>query len=128
VLIPGEKVLIRRRGPREFGPWLVVLSGLEVPRSLGDPDKGWRVHDAGGGNWMSGVVATEKYLYADYMLGPNLLRSPINDGTKWETYCDIPGAMGNGSNDYGLAAATDGQRWYIVSGNFTSGLWRYIEE
>lgn len=79
-------------------------------------------------DWMSGVVATGRFLYADYMLGPNLLRSPINDGENWTKYCETPSQLDNGSNDYGLAAATDGQRWYIVSGNFTAGLWRYVEE
>ncbi len=69
MLTPGEKVLLRRRGPRGSAPWLAALTGMHVPRSWCDPDKGWRVHDAGGGTVMLESLTFSKSKKARFLYG-----------------------------------------------------------
>jgi hypothetical protein len=82
-----------------------------------------------GSTSMSWVVKTESYMYSDWLMGPNLNRSAIDDGMNWEKYGNSPaemkGNLGPGTNT--VAASSDGKRWYIVDFNNDGGVWRYIE-
>lgn len=77
------------------------------------------------------VVPTATKLYAGYSfpinsgsLDPKLQHASRPAGTTW-TGDSIPGGMVNGPKR--MAVATDGSRWVIVSGNWCSGIWRYVE-
>jgi hypothetical protein len=70
-----------------------------------------------------------QYLYADDAGNTTLLRSPINDGTHWTSYCTIPSGRTYGSFSYnGVTSSFDGTRWYMVTSNNDVGIWRYIEQ
>ncbi|MDX2055806.1 MAG: hypothetical protein SFV15_25610 [Polyangiaceae bacterium] len=85
--------------------------------------------------YMSGLVATNTYLYADFMLADQqsgavkLLRARRDADTQWDTYTNRPAGLsvGAGASDMALDATFDGQRWYLLSANFSAGLWRYCE-
>jgi len=111
-------------------PKAIYVPGNGGIRRSADNGETWSWgYSVGAGNYMTSVVATAKYLYADNLLGPNLRRSPIGDGTQWATYCPTPSGMA-GSAGPGTSthyASTDGTSWYVVCFNNGGGVWRYIE-
>ena len=84
------------------------------------------VGSSGGQN---GVYGTGKYVYAqsgganaggvDQSLSE---RAPLPDGTSWSTWA-VP--VGNGPKH--AAVTYDGAHYIVVTGNWLSGLWRYVE-
>jgi hypothetical protein len=77
------------------------------------------------GGYMSGVIATKKFLYASDLYGVELVRSDAS-GNMFSPYTTKPDDMKYGSAPYGNAASFDGAHWIIVTGNI-DGLFRYIE-
>jgi hypothetical protein len=77
----------------------------------------------------SHLVATEQYLYSDYLLGPNLKRAPRANPTAWSSYGAAPsgmtGELGPGTSTH--AAATDGSNWYVLAAMNGGGIWRFVE-
>ena len=77
------------------------------------------------------VYGTAKYLYTDFgwatagSAGPNLQRALRSTGTGWSDYVAAPKGMTNGSNH--ACVTSDGKHAMIVTGNWTAGIWRYIE-
>jgi hypothetical protein len=78
-------------------------------------------------SYMSSVVATDDYMYANYRNGPSLLRASKDDDTTWESYTETPGAMSEASPPYGVKASFDGEHWVLVMAASDAGVWRYVE-
>ncbi len=94
MLNPAEKVLLRRRGPREIAPWLAALTGVHVPRAWCNPDEGWRVHEAGDGAVMLESLTFSKskkdrFLYGDPAnggVGYGAPKARDADGLRWRVH------------------------------------------
>ena len=102
------------------------MMGWGVYRST-DLAATWTHVGASGGQ--NGVYGTGKYVYAqsgganaggiDQSLSE---RAPLPDGTSWSTWA-VP--VGNGPKH--AAVTHDGANYVVVTGNWLSGLWRYVE-
>jgi hypothetical protein len=78
------------------------------------------------------VFGTPNYIYATFpaaITGNNsqhLQRSPGSDGINWSDWNPIaPTGMTNGAKRAGVTF--DGQHYVIVTGNWSAGIWRYVE-
>lgn len=79
---------------------------------------------------VTGLAATDKYIYANYLYGPELARAPRSDEMQWlRNYTSTPTALqGYGSNPMGTVAtrhAASGHWMVFMATN--NGVWRYIE-
>jgi hypothetical protein len=104
--------------------WLYVPTGSGIRRSRDDGATWEQAHAAG---WLSGVVATERNLYASSHLDPSLFRAAREPGTEWERYTEAPEAMTFGSTPQGNASSSDCDRWVVLMATDDSGIWRYVE-
>jgi hypothetical protein len=103
----------------------IYIPGLHGTKRSTDRGLTWQyVHM--NGNFVSSVVATDRFLYCNTRPGPALLRAPRADGMPWTPYTPEPMGM-IGAPPYGTATSFDGQHWIIVQGGHVSGLWRYVE-
>ena len=95
-----------------------------IKRSTDEGETWEFVHEA---QWVSNVVATERYLYGSYSWGPDLIRAEKTNDTVWEAYTDTPADMAQAAPPYGAAASFDGTHWIIVMSADDNGVWRYVE-
>jgi hypothetical protein len=79
------------------------------------------------GGYMTAVVATDTYLYANNAVDANLLRARRDADTTWETYGETPSGYTKGASPYGTATSTDGTRWFMLIAAQGTGVWRYVE-
>lgn len=69
MLIPGEQVLLRRRGQRDTGPWLVGRSVFGDLRFSATPDNGWLVHAGDKDTVLLEALALPKSTKARFLSG-----------------------------------------------------------
>jgi hypothetical protein len=114
-----------------FQHYLDPLNGwLYMPGSGGiklSKDNGATWKSVYSTQWMSGIVATDKYLYANYFYGTTLLRATRSNGADWATYTSSPSGLTGGAAPYGNAASSDCTHWTVVTSNDDPGIWRYVE-
>jgi hypothetical protein len=80
-------------------------------------------------SWEACVTGTPSNLYTsssvNYSPGPPALQdAPRNPGTAWSTMT-IPAGMKHGAKR--IAVTDDGSHQVVVSGNWMSGIWRYVQ-
>lgn len=85
MLLPGQKVLLRRRAKLGEGPWLTAMTGVRWPRAWGEIDKGWLIHDAGNGLVMLqsltlAGVEDATFLWGDPSTTSVMYKNPDVDG------------------------------------------------
>jgi photosystem II stability/assembly factor-like uncharacterized protein len=118
----------------DAGSGVIYAAGVGGPEGHGiyrsaDYGATWkRVND---GTIQNGLYASATYIYADYGWATGggqsqkLQRAPRNPGTSWSNYAATPSGMVNGSNH--AAVAFDGTHYILITGNWTAGIWRYVE-
>jgi len=79
---------------------------------------------------VTGLAATDKYIYSNSFVGPEIARAPRSDETNWQrNYTSTPAALqGQGSNPMGTAStlhAPSGHWMVFMATN--NGVWRYVE-
>jgi hypothetical protein len=81
------------------------------------------------GKNISGLCATNKYLYGGYFLGPQFARAPVASETAWvRDYAPVPAALATfGPNPGGSAATMHPSGHGILFYGTDNGLWRFVE-
>jgi len=124
-LVPGTKVLLRRRGTLKSIPWFVSFPNGGRPCAMEEAGDGWRVHDAG-----DGTVLLESLTPArgnkNRFLGAKLDNSPpevwlfaknARVAVKWRPHPD-------GVDGFLLECVSPktGPKWLAIDGSFNATL------
>jgi hypothetical protein len=114
--------------PRDGIVYMPGRAGIKRSADRGDTWE-WELHYVPGETyspeWVSNIVATDRYLYASNLFDPLLYRGVR--GGEWELYAPTPDAMDQGPGVFGCASSFDGTHWVLVMGAAGSGMWRYVE-
>lgn len=96
-----------------------------IKRSADGGDTWVYVHEVG--HVVSNVIGTERFLYSNFLYGPDLLRASKREDTRWESYTTPPASLVEGAPPFGAAASFDGAHWVIVMSASRHGVFRYVE-